>query len=79
LLRIYEINTGQLYLTAMIEPSSISHQGVEYECAVCDECGVKIFPPELLASHQDRETVKHLFFAGEIAKLQAVINRMKGL
>ncbi len=48
-----------------------------YQAAVCQRCGAKIYPAELINAHIDRHQVKDLYIEGELRRLQFAMNRMR--
>jgi hypothetical protein len=55
----------------------IHYENEIYHAAVCDRCGAKMFPPELLEAHRDRHELKDLYLQSELKKLQYSMNRMR--
>jgi hypothetical protein len=45
--------------------------------AMCQRCGVKIYPPVLLELHLERHRMRDEFLREEVKKLQATMGRMK--
>jgi hypothetical protein len=45
--------------------------------AMCQRCGVKIYPPVLLDLHLQRHRMRDEFLREEVKKLQATMGRMK--
>lgn len=48
-----------------------------FQAAVCQRCGAKIYPAELLNAHLDRHQVKDLYIEGELRRLQFAMARMR--
>ena len=48
-----------------------------FRAAVCNRCGARMFPAELLEAHMDRHELKDLFLQSELKKLQFAMNRMR--
>jgi hypothetical protein len=48
-----------------------------FHAAVCNRCGARMFPTELLEAHMDRHELKDLFLQSELKKLQFAMNRMR--
>lgn len=63
--------------TTSTEYSNIRYEDGSYHAAVCQRCGVKIFPVELLEAHMDRHQLKDLYLEGELKKLQFAMARMR--
>jgi len=59
------------------EFSDIRYEDSTYHAAVCQRCGTKIFPAELLEAHMDRHQLKDLYLEGELKKLQFAMARMR--
>ena len=59
------------------EFSDIRYEDGTYHAAVCQRCGTKIFPPDLLEAHMDRHQLKDLYLEGELKKLQFAMARMR--
>lgn len=57
--------------------SNIHVNDVVYQAAVCQRCGTKIYPIELLDAHLDRHQVKDLYIEGELKRLQYAMGRMR--
>jgi hypothetical protein len=55
----------------------ISCENSTYNAALCQRCGTKIFPAELLDAHLDRHQIKDLYLEGELKKLQFAMARMR--
>jgi hypothetical protein len=59
------------------EFSDIHYDNGIYHAAICQRCGTKIYPAELLEGHMDRHQIKDLYLEGELKKLQFVMERMR--
>ena len=59
------------------EFSDIRYEDGTYHAAVCQRCGAKIFPTDLLEAHMDRHQLKDLYLEGELKKLQFAMARMR--
>jgi hypothetical protein len=59
------------------EFSDIRYEDGTYHAAVCQRCGTKIFPADLLEAHMDRHQLKDLYLEGELKKLQFAMARMR--
>lgn len=57
--------------------SDIRYEDGTYQAAVCQRCGTKIYPVELLDAHMDRHQIKDLYLEGELKKLQFAMARMR--
>jgi hypothetical protein len=59
------------------ESATINRDDISYQAAVCERCGVKVFPVELLDAHLDKHALKDLYFEGELQKLKWSMARMR--
>jgi ribosomal protein S27AE len=55
----------------------IRYEKETFHAAVCNRCGARMFPAELLEAHMDRHELKDLFLQSELKKLQFAMNRMR--
>jgi hypothetical protein len=60
-----------------VEFTDICYENGTYQAAVCQRCGAKMYPAELLEAHMDRHQLKDLFLEGELKKLQYAMARMR--
>ena len=60
-----------------IEFSDIHCDNGVYHAAVCQRCGAKMYPVELLEAHMDRHQLKDLYLEGELKRLQYAMGRMR--
>ena len=56
---------------------NIQYEKETFRAAVCNRCGARMFPTELLEAHMDRHELKDLFLQSELKKLQFAMNRMR--
>lgn len=47
--------------------------------ALCEQCGAKMYPPQLLQPHLSRHRRRHVWFTTELKKLQDTFSRMRDL
>ncbi len=57
--------------------SNIQFHDAIFHAAVCQRCGVKIYPAKLLVAHMDRHQIKDLYLEGELKRLQYAMGRMR--
>ncbi|HEY7218676.1 MAG TPA: hypothetical protein VH985_09810 [Candidatus Binatia bacterium] len=48
-----------------------------FHAAVCNRCGARMFPAELLEAHMDRHELKDMYLQSELKKLQFAMNWMR--
>lgn len=51
----------------------------KFRAALCNECGAKMYPPQLLQPHLSRHRRRHQWFTTELRKLQDTFARMRDL
>jgi len=56
---------------------AIRYEKETFHAAVCQRCGARMFPTELLEAHMDRHELKDMYLQGELKKLQFSMNRMR--
>ncbi len=59
------------------EFTDICFENSAYHAAICNRCGAKMYPAELLDAHMDRHQLKDLYLEGELKKLQYAMARMR--
>ncbi len=59
------------------DSSDIQYEKETFHAALCNRCGARMFPTELLEAHMDRHELKDLFLQSELKKLQFAMNRMR--
>jgi hypothetical protein len=57
--------------------SHIHFHDATLNAAVCQRCGVKIYPATLLDAHMDRHQIKDWYLEGELKRLQYAMGRMR--
>jgi hypothetical protein len=67
----------KMEISETAEYIQISCENSTYNAALCQRCGTKIFPAELLDAHLDRHQIKDLYLEGELKKLQFAMARMR--
>ena len=55
----------------------IHYEKETFHAAVCNRCGARMFPAELLEAHLDRHELKDMYLQSELKKLQFAMNRMR--
>jgi len=68
---------GQMESLASTESYDIQYEKETFRASVCNRCGARMFPAELLEAHMDRHELKDLFLQSELKKLQFAMNRMR--
>lgn len=56
---------------------AIQYEKETFHAAICQRCGAKMFPAELLEAHLDRHELKDMYLQSELKKLQFAMNRMR--
>ena len=59
------------------ESYDIQYEKEIFRAAVCNRCGARMFPAELLEAHMDRHELKDMYLQSELKKLQFAMNRMR--
>jgi predicted nucleic-acid-binding Zn-ribbon protein len=59
------------------ESNDIRYENNTFPAVVCQRCGARMFPAELLEAHLDRHQIKDMFLEGELKKLQYAMGRMR--
>jgi ribosomal protein S27AE len=62
---------------ANVDSYDIQFEKETFHAAVCNRCGARMFPAELLEAHMDRHELKDLYLQSELKKLQFAMNRMR--
>jgi ribosomal protein S27AE len=68
---------GQMESSINESSYSIQYEKETFNAAVCNRCGARMFPAELLEAHMDRHELKDMYLQGELKKLQFAMNRMR--
>jgi ribosomal protein S27AE len=71
------ISEGQMESAINETSYSIRYEKETFHAAVCQRCGARMFPAELLEAHMDRHELKDMYLQGELKKLQFAMNRMR--
>ncbi len=68
---------GQMESLASTESYDIQYEKETFRASVCNRCGARMFPAELLEAHLDRHELKDMYLQSELKKLQFALNRMR--
>src|ERR1041385_2617400 len=68
---------GPMEAVANVDSYDIQFEKETFRAAVCNRCGARMFPAELLEAHMDRHELKDLYLQSELKKLQFAMNRMR--
>jgi ribosomal protein S27AE len=62
---------------ANVDSYDIQFEKETFRASICNRCGARMFPAELLEAHMDRHELKDLYLQSELKKLQFAMNRMR--
>jgi hypothetical protein len=75
--RVFDTEREPMEAVANVDSYDIQFEKETFHAAVCNRCGARMFPAELLEAHMDRHELKDLYLQSELKKLQFAMNRMR--